>query len=113
MSNVRVFIQLQLVITASAPSFRKRERGSRLTRKAILTAVFTCFKAQSGFWGLGDIVVRIGCASRAKIIIRLVVMIRGVECIAFTWSCTKSFWFLRPTDELLSFKSIGRVSSGI
>lgn len=29
-----------------------------------------------------------------------------VGCIAFTWICTKSFWFLRPTDELLSFKSV-------
>lgn len=36
---------------------------------------------------------------------RVEVMIKGVGCIAFTWSCTKSFWFLRPTDELLSFKS--------
>lgn len=25
--------------------------------------------------------------------------------IAATWICTKSFWFLRPTDELLSFRS--------
>lgn len=31
--------------------------------------------------------------------------VRVVGCIAFTWICTKSFWFLRPTDELLSFKS--------
>lgn len=46
-------------------------------------------------------------------IIRLEVIIRGVECIAFAWSCTKSFWFLRPMDELLSFKSFGRVSSGV
>lgn len=29
----------------------------------------------------------------------------GVGCIASTWICTKSFWFLRPMDELLSFKS--------
>lgn len=28
-----------------------------------------------------------------------------VEYIASTWICTKSFWFLRPTDELLSFRS--------
>lgn len=25
--------------------------------------------------------------------------------IASTWSCAKSLWFLRPTDELLSFGS--------
>lgn len=35
---------------------------------------------------------------------------RSDECIisvilASTWICTKSFWFLRPTDELLSFES--------
>ena len=32
------------------------------------------------------------------------------RCIAFAWSCTKSFWFLRPMDELLSFKSPDRAS---
>lgn len=37
--------------------------------------------------------------------IRLVVIIREVGCIAATWICTKSFWFLRPADELLSFRS--------
>lgn len=36
---------------------------------------------------------------------RLEVYIKVVGCIAATWSCTKSFWFLRPTDELLSFRS--------
>lgn len=25
--------------------------------------------------------------------------------VATTWICTKSFWFLRPMDELLSFNS--------
>lgn len=60
MSNVWVFIQLQFVITASAPSLRKRKRGRRLTKKASFTAVLTCFKAQSGLWGLGESVVRIG-----------------------------------------------------
>lgn len=42
--------------------------------------------------------------------LRLVVIIRGVGCIATTWICTKSFWFLRPTDELLSFRSGGLTS---
>lgn len=37
--------------------------------------------------------------------IRLEVIISADECIAATWICTKSFWFLRPTDELLSFRS--------
>lgn len=32
--------------------------------------------------------------------------IKVVGCIASTWICTKSFWFLRPTDELLSFGSV-------
>lgn len=44
----------------SAPSFRKRERGRRLIRKANFTAVLTCFRAQSGLWGLGDSVERMG-----------------------------------------------------
>lgn len=38
-------------------------------------------------------------------ITRLDVIIREVVCIAATWICTKSFWFLRPMDELLSFRS--------
>lgn len=29
----------------------------------------------------------------------------AVGCIASTWICTKSFWLLRPADELLSFRS--------
>lgn len=37
--------------------------------------------------------------------IKLEVIISDVGCIAATWICTKSFWFLRPTDELLSFRS--------
>ena len=40
-----------------------------------------------------------------KIRIRLEVIMREVGCIAATWICTKSLWFLRPTDELLSFRS--------
>lgn len=40
-SNVVVFIQDQVVIIASAPSDKKRNRGKRLTKKAILMAVFT------------------------------------------------------------------------
>lgn len=40
-----------------------------------------------------------------KIRIKLDVIISEVGCIAATWICTKSFWFLRPMDELLSFRS--------
>lgn len=45
-------------------------------------------------------------------IIKLEVIAREVGCIAATWICTKSFWFLRPMDKLLSFRS-GRVSPGV
>lgn len=113
MSNVWIFIQLQLMIMVSAPSFRKRKSGKRLVRNASFTAVLTCFRAQSGVRGLGESVERMGEMSSAKIMTRLDVIIRGVVSIAFTWSCTKSFWFLRPTDELLSFRSFGRGSSGV
>lgn len=60
MSNVWVLTQVQFVITASAPSFRNKERGRRLVRKASFTAVLTCFRAQFGFWGLGESAERIG-----------------------------------------------------
>lgn len=100
-----MFIQVQLVIIASAPSFMNRKRGRRLTKNASLTAVLTCVRAQSGAWGRGERVVNTGYASSEKIMIRLVVIIREVGCIAATWICTKSFWFLRPADELLSFRS--------
>lgn len=47
MSKVRVFIQLQLVMIVSAPSFMNRKSGSRLTKNASFTAVLTCVRAQS------------------------------------------------------------------
>lgn len=59
-SKAVVFIQVQVVITASAPSDRKRNKGRRLTKKASLIAVFTWVRAQSGFDGVGDSVVRRG-----------------------------------------------------
>ena len=113
MSKVSVFIQVQLVIIVSVPSFRNRKRGRRLTKKASLTAVLTWVKAQSDSRGRGDRVVRIGYARSVKIMIKLDAIISEVGCIATTWICTKSFWFLRPTDELLSFRSEGRVSLGV
>lgn len=60
-------------------------------------------------------VVNRGYRRRVKIIIRLDVIISAEGCIAATWICTKSFWFLRPTDELLSFRSMSviRVILGV
>lgn len=105
MSKVNVFIQFQLVMMASAPSEQNRKRGRRLTKKASLTAVFTWTSAHWLSFGAGERVEKTGRSRRAKIIRRVEDIIRGVGCIAFTWSCTKSFWFLRPTDALLSFES--------
>ena len=59
-SKVCVFIQVQLVITASAPSFRKTNNGRRLTKNASLTAVLTWVRAQSGCCGWGERVVSTG-----------------------------------------------------
>lgn len=36
---------------------------------------------------------------------KLEVIIIAVGDIATTWICTKILWFLRPMDELLSFRS--------
>ncbi len=98
MSKARVLVQAQLVMTVSAPSVIKRKRGSRLTKNAILTAVLACTDAHVGAFVSGERVDKIGSDSRTKIATRLEDIIRGVRHIAFTWSCTKSFWFLRPTD---------------
>lgn len=57
---MRVFIQFQLVITVSAPSFKNRKRGKRLTKNASFTAVFTFVRAQSGACGRGERVVTTG-----------------------------------------------------
>lgn len=55
-----MFIQFKLVTMDSVPSFRCRNRGRRLMRKAYFTAVFTCVSAQFGFSGFGSRVVRTG-----------------------------------------------------
>lgn len=94
-----------MVIIASAPSLRKRQRGRMLTKKAHFTAVLTWVRAQSGGRGRGEREERTGNTSSRKMMIRLVAIMVEVRCIAATWICTKSFWFLRPTDELLSFRS--------
>lgn len=59
-SNVWVFIQLQLVVIVSTPSLRNRKRGSRLTKKANFTAVFTCRGLHVFFGGWGFRVVNRG-----------------------------------------------------
>lgn len=105
MSKVSVFIQLDEEAMVSAPSLRNKKRGRRLTKKASFTAVFTCVWAQSSFRGRGFRVVSTGKINREKIMSRLEVIIMEGVCITTTWSCTKSFRFLRPTDELLSFGS--------
>ena len=103
-----MFIQVQFEITVSVPSLRKRHRGRRLTRKANFTEVFTCVRAQSEGRGSGDRVERIGYVRRKKMKIKHDVVITDVGSIATTWICTKSFWFLRPMDELLSYSSAMR-----
>lgn len=103
MSKVCVFIQLQLVIITSAPSVRKMKRGRRLVKKASFTAVLTCERAQCGLEG--RMVERMGYDRIAKMMSKLEDITMDEGCIAATWICTKSFWFLRPMDELLSFRS--------
>ena len=105
MSKVVVLVQFHVVRMVSAPSLRNRAKGRRLTKKATLTASFTCRRAQEFSCFLGVKVVSSGWANKVKMIRREEVIIKGVGCIATTWICTKSFWFLRPTDELLSFRS--------
>lgn len=75
-------------------------------KNATLTAVLTCVAAHSGFWGWGLKVVSRGYRSVTMTKISEDDMIRVAKVIAFAWICTKSFWFLRPTDGLLSFKSV-------
>lgn len=117
-----MFVQDQVVVIVSAPWSKRRKRGSRLIKKANLMAVLVFVRAQSWLRGLGLKVVRTGYNRIRKIIIMQEGKNRAVECIAATWSCTKSFWFLRPMDELLSFRScvglselrgLTRVASGL
>lgn len=106
-SKVMVFIHCQFVVIASMPWSRKINRGSRLTKKDSWTAVFAWVRAQSFFKGVGLSVVKIGYSSSAKITIKLELKIIVVGCIVFTWSCTKSFWFLRPMDDYYPSKTRG------
>lgn len=59
-SKVRVFVQFQVVMTVSVPSWRNKNRGRRLTKKAIFTAVLTLSRAQCGGCSFGVRVVRMG-----------------------------------------------------
>ena len=105
-----MFIQAQLVTIVSVPWSRNMNSGIRLTKKASMTAVFTCEVAQCEGTGRGFKVVRMGR-------IRRVITRRSEDVIidtgiANTWICTKSFWFLRPTDDCYPLKA-GRVSLGV
>lgn len=109
-----MFVQDQVVMVVSVPWSKNRKRGKRLMKKASLMAILVFDRAQSGESGLGLKVVRRGYSKMKKMSIMQEGRKRAAGGIASTWSCTKSFWFLRPTDELLSFRScIGRVSSGV
>lgn len=101
-----VFIQCQFVVTLSIPWSRKIISGKRLTKNAVLTAVLTCVLAHSGFFGFGSSVVSRGSIRIVRTKMSEDDIIKVVEFIASTWICTKSFWFLRPMDELLSFRSV-------
>lgn len=98
-----MFIQLQVVITFSMPWSRKMISGIMLIKNAMHTAVLTCFRAQSWSSGFGLRVIMRGQTRIVRVRRRVEVII--IFTIAATWSCTKSFWFLRPMDELLSFRS--------
>lgn len=104
MSKLEMFIQFHVVIIVSVPWSKKMTKGIILMKNAVLTAVLACLRAQSCFRGWGLSVMIRGQMSVVKVNRRVVVII--VFTIAATWSCTKSFWFLRPTDELLSFRSV-------
>lgn len=89
------------------PWSRKMSRGMRLIRNAVRMAAT----------GWGEIPVfvillfsdiRAGGVIRTTMIIKILELkIRLVEGIATTWICTKGFWFLRPTDRLISFRGWG------
>lgn len=87
----------------SAPWSRKMISGIMLMKKAVDTAFLAYLRAQFWFKGEGVNVISRGQTRIVRVRRRVVIII--VFTIAATWSCTKSFWFLRPTDELLSFRS--------
>lgn len=101
-----MLIQVQLVRIVSVPSFRNTNRGARLTKNASLTAVFTWDVAQWVGTGWGLRVVRTGRTRRVRTS-RSEDEMMVVMCIASTWICTKSFWFLRPMDGFYPLEAGG------
>lgn len=93
-----VFIQDQFVIIVSVPSLRKRNRGIRLTKNAVFTAVLMWAELDLGGVSFVESVVRTGVSRSASRSIREEPAVNGAACIVFTWTCTKSFWRLRPAD---------------
>lgn len=80
-------------------------RGMRLRRKVIKTVVLIRPAISRGDRCERDIRANTGDTSSTRIIRSKVDSGVSICGIAATWICTKSFWFLRPTDELLSFRS--------
>ena len=68
--------------------------------------------AQWGGTGFGLRVVRTGRARRVRTKRREDVVI-VMRCIATTWICTKSFWFLRPTDDCYPLVAGSREPRGL
>ena len=95
MSNGPMFIQFQLVVIDSKPWSRKINKGIKLIKKEIFTAVFTCEDDQFGLSSLGE---REEINGKARIIKIKRKDELKIIFIALAWSCTKSFWFLRPID---------------
>ena len=105
MSKVKTFIHCQVVTIASVPSFKKMNSPTRLRKKALLTEVLTWASAQFWLSGEGRRVSARGAVRTASVRVRLEERVSVVKSIAFTWSCTKSFWFLRPTDDYYPLKA--------
>ena len=97
--------QQQLVRMSSVPLLRYIVRGSRLMKNAILTCITAISSGDLVLMDLCTKVINTGIIKTTKIRIIQQVMTIELAFIATTWSCTKSFWFLRPVDELLSFRS--------
>lgn len=106
MSMVSRFIQFQLVVMDSRPWSRKIKSGIRLIKKDSFTAVLTWVEDQEGFRGILVVVMdEINGYNRVRKINRNdVLKISGF--IASAWSCTKSFWFLRPIDNYYLSKAL-------
>ena len=67
--------------------------------KASFTAVFTWVMAQELLLGAGFRVPSRGISNSVSVVIREEENKYTEGLIAATWSCTKSFWFLKPVDN--------------